>query len=141
LDFDQDDNCVTASFGDHSGAPIESVRGPALIGADGIHSTVRQALNPGEGPPRWNGTMLWRGAVQWPSFLTGRSMIIAGGMEAKVVLYPIAAGGREDRRLTNWAVMARIGEAGTPPPRREDWSRPGRLEELMPHVQQFAIAE
>ncbi len=141
LDFDQDDDGVTAHFGDHSGAPIESVRGAALIGADGIHSTVREALHPGEGPPRWNGTMLWRGAVQWESFLTGRSMIIAGGMEAKVVLYPIAAGDREGQRLTNWAVMARIGEAGTPPPRREDWSRPGRLDELMPHVRRFAVAE
>ena len=85
---------------------------------------MRAALNPGEGPPRWNGTMLWRGATDWPVFLTGRSMIIAGGMEAKVVVYPIAPGDGP-RRLTNWAVMARIGAEGTPPPRREDWSRPG----------------
>ena len=50
--------------------------------------------------------MLWRGAVDWPQFLTGRSMMIAGGMEAKFVLYPIGAGTAPDRRLTNWAVMA-----------------------------------
>jgi hypothetical protein len=30
--------------------------------------------------------MLWRGATDWPAFLTSRSMIIAGGMEAKVVV-------------------------------------------------------
>ena len=139
--FDQDYDGVTVRFVDHLGEPIESVRGAALIGADGIHSTVRAALYPDEGPPRWNGTMLWRGVVEWPVFLTGRSMIIAGGMEAKVVLYPIAQGGRDDRRLTNWAVMARIGEEGTAPPRREDWSRPGHLDELMPHVARFAISE
>ncbi len=139
--FESDEDGVTVSFADASGAPVESVCGTALVGADGIHSTVREALHPGEGPPRWNGTMLWRGAVQWPSFLTGRSMIIAGGMEAKVVLYPIAAAARDDQRLTNWAVMARIGEAGTAPPRREDWSRPGRLDEVMPHVGRFAITE
>lgn len=141
IGFDQDDQGVTVSFGDDSGAEVESVRGEALIGADGIHSTVRAALYPDEGPPRWNGTMLWRGATQWPVFLTGLSMIIAGGMEAKVVLYPIAPGESSDRRLTNWAVMARIGEEGVPPPRREDWSRPGRLDELMPHVGRFAIEE
>ena len=61
-------------------------------------------------------------------------MIIAGGMEAKVVLYPIGAGSDAEHRLTNWAVMVKVGEEGTPPPRREDWSRPGRLDELMPHV-------
>ena len=141
IGFEQDGGGVTAEFADQSGTTVESLRGAALVGADGIHSTVREALHPGEGPPRWNGTMLWRGAVQWPSFLTGRSMIIAGGMEAKVVLYPIAAGARDDQRLTNWAVMARIGEAGTAPPRREDWSRPGRLDEVLPHVERFAIAE
>jgi 2-polyprenyl-6-methoxyphenol hydroxylase-like FAD-dependent oxidoreductase/quercetin dioxygenase-like cupin family protein len=138
--FVQDKDGVTAHFVDASGAPVEPVHAQALVGADGIHSGVRASLTPGEGPPRWNGTMLWRGVTNWPTFLTGRSMIIAGGMEAKVVLYPIAEGMGE-RRLTNWAVMARTGVEGTPPPRREDWSRRGRLEEVLPHVRRFAIGE
>jgi 2-polyprenyl-6-methoxyphenol hydroxylase-like FAD-dependent oxidoreductase/quercetin dioxygenase-like cupin family protein len=139
--FEQDADGVTARFVDSTGAIVETVRGAALIGADGIHSTVRASLVPGEPPPRWNGTMLWRGALDWPAFLTGRSMIIAGGMTAKLVLYPIGDGTAEDRRLTNWAVMARIGDEGTPPPRREDWSRPGRLDEVMPHVDRFTVEE
>jgi len=102
---------------------------------------VRAAFNPGEGPPRWNGTMLWRGATDWPAFLTGRSMIIAGGMTAKVVLYPIARGSTADRRLTNWAVMAKTSAEATAPPRREDWSRPGRLDEVLPHAHGFSIDE
>jgi 2-polyprenyl-6-methoxyphenol hydroxylase-like FAD-dependent oxidoreductase len=52
--FEQDEDGVTAHFTDATGAPVETVRGDALIGADGIHSTVRAAFNPGEGPPRWN---------------------------------------------------------------------------------------
>jgi 2-polyprenyl-6-methoxyphenol hydroxylase-like FAD-dependent oxidoreductase/quercetin dioxygenase-like cupin family protein len=134
----QDANGVTAHFTDPSGGDSERVRAEVLVGADGIHSTVREALSPGEGPPRWNGIMLWRGATMWPPFLTGRSMIIAGGMEAKVVLYPIAPR-NGDRCLTNWAVMARTGTEGATPPRREDWSRPGRLDELLPHVQRFDV--
>jgi 2-polyprenyl-6-methoxyphenol hydroxylase-like FAD-dependent oxidoreductase/mannose-6-phosphate isomerase-like protein (cupin superfamily) len=139
--FEQDDDGVTATFARHDGAATEPVRGEALIGADGIHSSVREALVPGEPPPRWNGTMLWRGATDWPVFLTGRSMIIAGGMTAKVVLYPIGAGSDDAHRLTNWAVMVKVGEEGTPPPRREDWSRPGRLDEVMPHVARFSVDE
>jgi 2-polyprenyl-6-methoxyphenol hydroxylase-like FAD-dependent oxidoreductase/mannose-6-phosphate isomerase-like protein (cupin superfamily) len=138
--FDQDHDGITAHFVDPSGAAVDTVHAEVLVGADGIHSSVRASLAPGEGPPRWNGTMLWRGATDWPKFLTGRSMIIAGGMEAKVVLYPIAQGAG-DCRLTNWAVMARTGLEGTQPPRREDWSRPGRLDEVLPHVRRFAIGE
>jgi len=83
--------------------------------------------------------MLWRGALDWPAFLTGRSMIVAGGMAAKCVVYPIAEGGRADRRLTNWAVAAKIGDASTPMPHKEDWSRPGRMEELKLHLQLFRL--
>jgi hypothetical protein len=81
--------------------------------------------------------MLWRGALDWPQFLTGRSMVIAGGMAAKFVLYPIAAA-RARPPLTNWAVLAKVGEGGVPP-RKEDWSRPGRFEDLSPHLQRFRI--
>jgi 2-polyprenyl-6-methoxyphenol hydroxylase-like FAD-dependent oxidoreductase len=56
--FDPDAPGVAASFADHTGAEVETQRGAAMVGADGIHSTVREALVPGEGPLRWNGTML-----------------------------------------------------------------------------------
>jgi 5-methylphenazine-1-carboxylate 1-monooxygenase len=137
--FTQDEGGVTAHFFDRAGSHVDTVRGDILIGADGIHSAVRQTLFPDEGRPCWNGTMLWRGASDWPAFLTGRSMIIAGGNNAKAVVYPIAEGSAPTRRLTNWAMMVRIGDGSTPPPRREDWSRAGKREEVMPHVAGFVI--
>jgi 2-polyprenyl-6-methoxyphenol hydroxylase-like FAD-dependent oxidoreductase len=136
--FTQDDAGVTAYFFDRNGSHRATARADVLVGADGIHSAVREALYPNEGPARWNGSMLWRGAIDWPQFLTGRSMVIAGGMAAKLVIYPIAEGSRPNHRLTNWAVLVKIAEPGVPP-RKEDWSRLGRLEELMPHVQRFRI--
>jgi 2-polyprenyl-6-methoxyphenol hydroxylase-like FAD-dependent oxidoreductase len=136
--FTQDEAGVSAYFFDRNGAHIRTAQGDVLIGADGIHSLVREKLFPSEGPAHWNGTMLWRGAVDWPQFMTGRSMIIAGGMEAKFVLYPIAAGSAPDRRLTNWAVMAKVSEGGAPP-RKEDWSRPGRWDDLRPHLARFRL--
>jgi len=137
--FSQDDGGVTAYFFDRHGSHRASRRGDVLIGADGINSCVREILYPNEGAARWNGIMLWRGALDWPAFLTGRSMIVAGGMAAKCVVYPIAEGGRADRRLTNWAVAAKIGDASTPMPHKEDWSRPGRMEELRVHLQLFRL--
>jgi 5-methylphenazine-1-carboxylate 1-monooxygenase len=114
------------------GALVE-VEGDALVGADGIHSALRAIFYPTEGPPAWNGIMLWRGAADWPAYADGRTMIIAGGNAAKLVYYPIHADpARPDRRLTNWGIMARIADGSQPPPRREDWSRPGRLDEVLP---------
>ena len=78
--FTQDDGGVTAYFFDRGGSHRHTARGDILIGADGIHSMVRQRLFPDEGSPNWNGLMLWRGAVDWPAFLTGRSMVVAGGL-------------------------------------------------------------
>src|SRR4029077_7068046 len=137
--FAQHEGGVIAHFFDRTGAHIKSAQGDVLIGADGIHSRVREMLFPDEGPPCWNGLMLWRGARDWPAFLTGNSMIVAGGLNAKGVVYPIAEGSRPASRLTHWGVLGKVGDNNAQPPRREDWSRLGKREELMPHVARFTV--
>lgn len=136
--FTQDEGGVTAYFFDRNGSHCVTSRGDVLVGADGIHSQVRSHLFPTEAPPRFTGTILCRGACDWQKFLTGRSMVIAGGMMCKLVLYPIAEGTRESHMLTNWALLAKVGPGGGTP-RKEDWSRPGRFEDLMPYLQRFSI--
>jgi 2-polyprenyl-6-methoxyphenol hydroxylase-like FAD-dependent oxidoreductase len=116
-----------------------SLSGDVLIGADGIHSVIRASLHPDDGGIRWNGIQMWRGAVEWPAFECGDTMIVAGDMKEKLVLYPIGAGASAATRLTNWVVCAQIGDASKPPPRREDWSRPGQLSEVLAHVARFRI--
>ena len=132
--FAQDEAGVTAQLVDG-----RSLRGDVLIGADGIHSAIRAHLHPDDGGIRWNGIQMWRGAVEWPAFEGGDTMIIAGDMKEKLVLYPIAPGASATTRLTNWVVCAQIGDASKPPPRREDWSRPGQLDEVLAHVARFRI--
>ncbi len=132
--FEQDDAGVTVFFADG-----RRVRGAALIGADGIHSALRAALHPNEGGVRWNGIQIWRGAVEWPEFLGGDAMMVCGDMREKLVVYPIAAGSQPSMRLTNWAVCAQVADPGLAPPKREDWSRPGRLEQVLEHAQRFEI--
>jgi 2-polyprenyl-6-methoxyphenol hydroxylase-like FAD-dependent oxidoreductase len=126
---------IVASFVSRQGGKATAVEGDALVGADGIHSTVRSTLYPSEGPPIWNGTMLWRGATEWPVYQDGRTMFIAGGNAAKFVFYPIHMDpARPHMRLTNWAIMARLSDGQVPPPRREDWNRIGQREEALPFV-------
>ncbi|MFZ0217871.1 MAG: FAD-dependent monooxygenase, partial [Candidatus Dormiibacterota bacterium] len=130
---------VDAVFEDRAGHQIARAGGDVLVGADGIRSTVRSTLQPAEGPPLWNGAVLWRGARDWPAFLTGRSMLIAGGLQGKVVVYPIGPGATPETRLTNWAVI------GVPPRDADrqlaDWSRVGSWGELRPFVERFDIGQ
>ena len=120
---------VSARF-QHPDGGVTTIAGAALIGADGIHSTLRAALHPEDGGIRWNGITMWRGAVDWPEFDGGDAMVIAGDATAKLVLYPIGPGGTPGTRLTNWVIYARVAEPGTTPPSRESWSRPGRLDDF-----------
>lgn len=136
-EFAQEDGVVRARFADGAGEPAGEAEGDVLIGADGIHSTVRATLFPEEGPPRWNGVLMWRGATDWPAYLDGRTMIVAGGTAAKLVLYPIAPGLTPETRLTNWAICIATAEPGTPPPVRADWTQPGDLAEVLTHVERF----
>ncbi|MBS7697704.1 MULTISPECIES: flavin-dependent oxidoreductase [unclassified Chelatococcus] len=138
--FDQDEGGISAHFTDHAGNPVETARGEILVGADGIHSVVRRTLFPDEGGPIWNGLVLWRGARDWPRFLTGRSMIIAGGLASKMVVYPIAEGSTPETVFTNWAVIGKLGD-GTSLPARENWSRPGHWDDLAPNTAGITIPQ
>lgn len=132
--FEQTEDGVAVHFSGTDGWR-GTARGDLLIGADGIHSAIRAQLYPDEGPPIWSGIMLWRGATRWPIWRDGRTMVISGGNFAKFVYYPIGADPAEpEMRLTNWAVMAKVGEPGTSPLRREDWSRSGLSDEVLPFV-------
>jgi 2-polyprenyl-6-methoxyphenol hydroxylase-like FAD-dependent oxidoreductase len=123
---------VRASFVHRrSGRPMGAWEGDLLIGADGIHSAVRAHLQPGEGPPIWNGAILWRGVTEGAPFLDGRSMIMAGHEFQKFVCYPISRAAHDrGQAVNNW-----IAERKFAPDhawRREDWNRPGRRDDFLP---------
>ena len=118
--FEQNQARLTATFHDsRSGENVED-SADVLVGADGIHSTVRQKLYPTEGQPRYAQQLLWRAAVESDPFLGGRAMIIAGHFHQRVVVYPIGRGAQSGLLLTNWICQMSVpGEA----PSREDWNR------------------
>jgi 2-polyprenyl-6-methoxyphenol hydroxylase-like FAD-dependent oxidoreductase len=127
---------VRAGFVDRNGDPAGEYEGSVLIGADGIHSSMRAKLYPQEGAPIWNGRILWRGVTFGEPFLSGRTMTMAGHETLKFVCYPISrAASEKGRPMINW-----IAERHLPPDyqwRREDYNRVGKLEEFLPYFESW----
>lgn len=121
--------------GDAAGATLRlagggAARGDAVVAADGIHSAIRAQWFPQEGPPRWNGSILWRATSEHPGFLTGRSMFQAGTNAVKFVCYPIREAAADRPALINWIAEKRVDPST--PWAREDWNRPGRIADFLP---------
>ena len=99
-----------------------------LVGADGIHSTVRKVLHPGDDPLMWSGVTLVRGAIPREPFLDGHTMAVVKAHDGvELVLYPIGAG------LTNWILKLPKGSAG-PLPGEVDWNEPVNRDEALDSV-------
>jgi 5-methylphenazine-1-carboxylate 1-monooxygenase len=128
----RDDGTVEARFVDRrTGAPVATESADLLIGADGIHSAVRAALYPDEGPPLWNGAILWRATTVSAPFLTGRSMFMAGHARQKFVAYPITPeADASGRLLINWIAELRFEPSALA--HREDWNRRGDVADFLP---------
>ena len=106
-----------------------TIHGSCVIGCDGIHSTVRKLLFPGEGPPAYQGIHMWRGVTRMKPFLSGASMAVAGWLEVgKMVIYPIRrALDAEGRQLVNW-----VAEIQSPRNVMQDWNLGGRIDDFYP---------
>ncbi|MRX52291.1 FAD-binding protein [Paracoccus sp. S-4012] len=136
----QHEGGVTAIFRRADGSHFTDCA-DALVGADGIHSALRRHLFPGEGQPHWSGLMLWRGAVDWPAFMDGRTIINSGGIARKFIFYPIGPGNTPGTQLMNWACVVRQAEPGAPTPGRESWNSEAKQEVLLPILDDFTVPE
>jgi 2-polyprenyl-6-methoxyphenol hydroxylase-like FAD-dependent oxidoreductase len=113
-----------------AGGPSARVEAELLVACDGIHSVVRRALYPHEGPPAWNGITMWRGVTVAEPFLSGRTMVVAGYFGRRVVVYPISRPHEaQGRALVNWVAEFRVA-AGQPMP-RQDWDHTARPEDVL----------
>jgi 2-polyprenyl-6-methoxyphenol hydroxylase-like FAD-dependent oxidoreductase len=117
------------------------VIGDVLIGADGIHSQLRRSLFPDEGMPRWSGRLMWRGTANWPKFGDGKHFVVAGSNDARLVLYPIAAGETDGTLLTNWVFVHRAAEDGSPLFGREEWQGRADRARCLKMLETFVIPD
>lgn len=124
--FDQTSARVTVNFED--GGTHEA---DFLIGAEGLRSKVRAQIHPKEGPLQYEGTMMFRGAVEMAMIGDGRTMVIAGNHDMKFVTYPISEPLRKQgRALTNWVAELRHSK-----PRHiqdADWNRGATTDYITP---------
>ena len=127
---------VIAMFEDRRSGGDATVTGGALIGADGIHSVVRRSLAADEGPPKWNGALLWRGIVDHPPLFDGRTMVWAGHPSQKFISYPIVDLGDGNQRCN---FIAELRTSGTTLAEREDWNRPGVLDDYLPAFSRWSF--
>jgi salicylate hydroxylase len=116
--FEQDADGVTVMLADGT-----TVTGDVLVGADGIHSTVRAQLF-GRELPRYTGNVAWRGLVPAERVAhldLGRVTGVWMGPNRSIVQYYVAAG-----RTFNW-----IGISRSEQPARESWLAEGRIEDAL----------
>ncbi|MSP77587.1 MAG: flavin-dependent oxidoreductase [Rhodospirillaceae bacterium] len=129
--FAQHHGKVSAQFVDRDGIPVENAEADILIGADGIHSAVRAQFYPDEGPPKWQGILMWRGVTVGKPFLDGATMVQAGHHTQKFVCYPVSrAHADRGEALINWICDLHMGDGALPS--REDWNKPGKLADFLP---------
>jgi salicylate hydroxylase len=98
-------------------------RADIVIGADGIHSVVRQAVAKAE-PPRWSGLCAYRALVPAqvaPEFARRKAQTLWVGPKRHLVHYPVSRG-----RYINLVAFAPAGEDVA-----ESWSATATPEELL----------
>ena len=114
----QDDRGVSLTLADGTTA-----QGDILVGADGIHSTVRAQLL-GKESPRYTGNVAWRGLVpaeRVAQLNLGSVVGVWMGPNRSIVQYYVSAG-----RTFNW-----IGISRSPQPARESWLAEGKIEDAL----------
>lgn len=128
--FEQDDEGVLARFADG-----REERGDLLVGADGLHSSVRAQLF-GEGEPRYADYTAWRG-VAGPGVCSPRGSVSTCGAGARSSGWSASAGAastgsprRTRRRARRRARRDASGRCSTSSPART--SRRGRRSRLPP---------
>jgi salicylate hydroxylase len=116
--FAQDGGSVTLHLADG-----RQVGGDMLIGADGVHSRVRQLLF-GDPPARFTGLMAWRGLVAMQRLPPHQRRLVGAnwmGVGGHVVTYPLRRG-----ELLNF-----VGVVERDDWRVESWNEPGSREECL----------
>lgn len=129
------DGGVTAILRSRDGH-VSEVDGSLLIGADGLHSAVRQQMYPDQPPVAWGGAIMWRGVTRGKPIRSGASFVGLGTHRHRVVFYPITAPdpvtGLAD---INWIAEVTVDSSRGWP--EGDWNRRVGHEEFLHHFEHW----
>ena len=125
--FEQTGESVQISFVEtSSAAALEPVSADVAIACDGVNSTVRKQIYPGDAVV-FTGINTWRGTSVHPPIFDGLTYIRIGTLKTgKIVIYPIAHDvDGKGNQLINWTTE--IQSEGAP---QNDWNKPGQLDDF-----------
>jgi len=126
---EQNEDGVTISFQETtSGATLPPVRCGIALACDGVNSVARRHFYPNE-ELAFEGINTWRGVARGKPIFDGHTYLRIGSIKTgKIVIYPIVDNvDGEGNQLINWTTEAPL--MGRP---KNDWNRPGRLEDFLP---------
>lgn len=110
----------------------DTLTGSLLIGADGIHSTVRAQMHPAQPPIHWGGAIMWRGVTWAKPIRSGASFIGLGTHRHRIVFYPISrADPQSGLALINWIAEVTFDEADQK--QLDGWFRQVPVESFISH--------
>ena len=113
----------------------EQLRARLLIGADGIHSTVRAQMHPDQPPIHWGGALMWRGTVRMKPLRTGSSFVGLGTHQRRMVIYPISPPDADGTCIVNW--IAEVTMDNAEGWQQSGWFRPVEVDRFIHHFDQF----
>lgn len=127
------DGSVTAILSTNEGKQEQT--GALLIGAEGIHSPIREQMHPEQPPVHWGGAIMWRGTTRAKPIRTGSSFVGLGTHKHRMVIYPISRPDADDLAEINW-----IAELTVDPShgwQESGWFKPVEIDEFAHHFDVF----
>ncbi|OED37530.1 hypothetical protein AB833_23110 [Chromatiales bacterium (ex Bugula neritina AB1)] len=106
-----------------------------LIGADGIHSSVRAQMHPVQPPIHWGGAVMWRGTATVRPMRTSSSFIGLGTHRHRMVIYPISHLEKDGTALVNWIAEVTVDNADGW--QQDGWFREVDIDHFIHHFEHF----
>ncbi len=125
---------VTALVQSSEGEQTE-LHGSLLVGADGIHSSVRAQMHPGQPPIHWGGAVMWRGTARVKPMRTSSSFIGLGTHQHRMVIYPISHPDADGTALINWIAEVTVDNADGW--QQDGWFREVDIDHFIHHFKDF----
>lgn len=132
--YQKDAQGVTVSLR-NSDDKTSELQGRLLVGADGIHSSVRAQMHPSQPPIHWGGAVMWRGTARVKPLRTTSSFIGLGTHQHRMVIYPISHPDTDGTALVNW--IAEVTVDNSDGWQQDGWFREVALDHFIHHFEHF----